>query len=237
MSGISTVLLVHGAWADGSSWSKVIPILLAEGLDVTAVQLPLSSLADDVATVRRAIDLADGPLLLVGHSYGGVVITEAGADPKIRGLVYVAAWVPDIGESVGSLGASVAPAPIVSEVRPDRNGFLKLTKAGVLENFAQDLTEDEKNILFAAQAPTSGNSLGGTVTQAAWKTKPSWYIVATEDRAIPPGLEQAMARKINARTTSIAASHVVMLSHQAEVASVITEAVRSNVAADGRSAR
>src|SRR5262249_25410346 len=147
---------------------------------------------------------------LVGHSYGGAIITEAGVDPKVAGLVYVAAFAPDAGESAGSLGATVAPAPMASEAKPDRNGFLKLTKVGVFDDFAQDGTDIEKTVLFAAQAPTSVTSLGGNVTSPAWKTKPSWYIVATNDRAIQPSLEATMAKKINAETILIAASHVIM---------------------------
>ncbi|HET6234249.1 MAG TPA: alpha/beta hydrolase [Acetobacteraceae bacterium] len=226
MNGTPNILLVHGAWADGSSWSRVIPLLQAERLNATAVQLPLTSLDDDVATVKRAIALEDGPILLVGHSYGGVVITQAGVDPKVAGLVYVTAFAPDIGESVGSLASSAPPAPLTSEIRPDANGFLKLTRAGVLETFAQGLSDAEKNTLFALQAPTSGKVLGGAVASAAWKTKPSWYIVTTNDRAIPQNLERTMAVKINAHTISIAASHAVMLSRPREVASLIIEAVR-----------
>jgi pimeloyl-ACP methyl ester carboxylesterase len=226
VNGTPNILLVHGAWADGSSWSRVIPLLQAERLNATAVQLPLTSLDDDVATVKRAIALEDGPILLVGHSYGGVVITQAGVDPKVVGLVYVTAFAPDIGETVGSLASSAPPAPLASEIRPGANGFLKLTRAGVLENFAQDLSDAEKNTLFAVQAPTSGMVLGGAVASAAWKTKPSWHIVATNDRAIPQNLERTMAVKINAHTISIAASHAVMLSRPQEVASLIIEAAR-----------
>jgi pimeloyl-ACP methyl ester carboxylesterase len=220
------VLLVHGAWADGSSWAKVIPKLEAKGLNVTAVQLPLTSLADDVATVQRALALEDGPVLLVGHSYGGVVITEAGNDPKVTGLVYVAAFAPDAGEPAGSLGGTVAPAPLGAEIRPDANGFLKLTKAGVFNDFAQDLTAGEKDILFAAQAPTSGKSLGGTVTTPAWKTKPSWFIVAANDRAIPPNLETTMAKRIKADTITVASSHVAMLAQPDKVAAFIVRAAQ-----------
>jgi pimeloyl-ACP methyl ester carboxylesterase len=226
MTGVSNILLVHGAWADGSSWSKVIPLLQAKKLNVTAVQLPLTSLADDAATVKRAIALMDGPLLLVGHSYGGAVITEAGEDPKVAGLVYVAAFAPDIGQSAGALLASVPPSPLGAEFRPDANGFVKMTRAGMFDSFAQDLTEAEKGVLFAAQAPTSGKSLGGVVTAAAWKTRPAWYIVASQDRAIPPGLERTMAEKIKARTTVIESSHVAMLSHSQEVAAVILGATQ-----------
>ena len=226
MPSAKNVLLVHGAWADGSSWSKIIPKLEAKGLHVTAVQLPLTSLADDAATVKRAIALEDGPVLLAGHSYGGAVITEAGGDPKVTGLVYVSAFAPDAGESAGSLLGSVPPSPMGAELRPDANGFLKLTKAGVFDDFAQDLTTGEKDILFAAQAPTSGKSLGGTVTTPAWKTKPSWYVVAANDRAIPPELEATMAKKIKAETISVASSHVAMLSQPDTVAAFIIRAAQ-----------
>lgn len=224
---IRNVILVHGAWADGSSWSKVIPLLEAKGLNVVAVQLPLTSLADDAATVKRAIALEDGPVLLVGHSYGGAVITEAGNDPKVSGLVYVAAFAPDKGQSAGSLGATVAPSPMAAEVKPDSEGFLKLTKTGVYEDFAQDVSAGEKALLYAAQAPTHANSLGGKISSAAWRDKPSWYIVASNDRAIAPALEATMARTIHATTTTVPASHVAMLSHPDAVAMVIERAAGS----------
>jgi pimeloyl-ACP methyl ester carboxylesterase len=225
MSKAKNVILVHGAWADGSSWSKVIPLLLERGIGVTAVQLPLTSLKDDVATVKRALALDDGPTVLVGHSYGGVVITEAGNDPKVAGLVYIAAFAPDAGQSVGSLGAGAEPAPMGAEVRPDAAGFLKITEAGVKDDFAQDLSPTEKNVLFAAQAPTAAAAFGETVSAAAWKTKPSWYLVATADRAIPPSLERVMAKTIKAKTVEIASSHVAMLARPQETASLILEAV------------
>jgi len=224
MTTASNVILVHGAWADGSSWSKVIPLLLDGGLRVTAVQLPLTSLKGDVATVVRAVALEDGPMILVGHSYGGVVITEAGNDPKVAGLVYIAAFAPDVGQSVGSLGASVEPAPMGAEVRSDAQGFLKLTEAGVKNDFAQDLTPTEKSILFAAQAPTAAAVFAENVSVASWKAKPSWYLVATADRAIQPSLERAMANAINAKTVEIASSHVAMLARPEETANLILEA-------------
>lgn len=219
-----TVILVHGAWADGSSWSKIIPLLTSKGLNVTAVQLPLTSLADDAATVKRALALETGPVVLVGHSYGGAVITEAGADPKVTALVYVAAFAPDAGQSAGSLSASVPAPPMGAEVRPDSQGFLKLTQRGVYEDFAQDVTPAEKLELYAAQAPTNAKSLGGAISTPAWRSKPSWYIVAAQDRAIPPGLEAAMAKTIQARTTTLNGSHLVMLSQAPAVAAVIEEA-------------
>jgi pimeloyl-ACP methyl ester carboxylesterase len=220
----TNVILVHGAWADGSSWAKVIPLLTAKGLNVTAVQLPLTSLADDAATVKRAIALESGPVVLVGHSYGGAVITEAGNDPKVKALVYVAAFAPDAGQSAGALNASVPASPMAAEVRADSEGFLRLTKTGVFDDFAQDVTAAEKEELYAAQAPTSVKSLGGAVSSPAWRNKPSWYIVAAHDRAIPPILESTMAKTIKARTTTIEGSHVVMLSKPAEVAAVIEDA-------------
>ena len=219
------IILVHGAWADGSCWSKVIPILEGKGFNVTAVQLPLTSLADDAATVKRAITLEDGPVLLVGHSYGGAVITEAGTDPKVEGLVYVAAFAPDAGQSAGYLLSTVPPAPIAPEFRPDANGFVKMTRKGMFNDFAQDLSETEKLTMFVTQAPTSDKSLGGNVTTPAWKTKPSWYIVAANDRAIPPALEATLAKKIDARKTiTLAASHVAMLAQPDKVAALIMEA-------------
>jgi pimeloyl-ACP methyl ester carboxylesterase len=224
MAKASNVILVHGAWADGSSWSKVIPLLQARALRVTAVQLPLTSLENDVVTVKRALAREDGPTILVGHSYGGVVITEAGNDPKVAGLVYIAAFAPDTGQSAGSLGASVDPAPMGAEIRPDREGYLKLTEAGVKENFAQDLTPTEKGVLFAVQTPTAAAALGGNVSVAAWKTKRCWYLVAIADRAIQPDLERTMAKTIKAKTIEVAASHVAMLGRPEETAKLILEA-------------
>jgi pimeloyl-ACP methyl ester carboxylesterase len=221
-----SVILVHGAWADGTSWSKVIPPLVKMGLDVTAVQLPLTALADDVSTVRRAIKLATGPIVLAGHSYGGVVITEAGDDAEVTSLVYVAAFGPDSGESAGSLGSSVAPAPLAAEVRPDSEGFLKLTRKGVFDCFAQDLTEAEKLVLYASQAPTNGAALGGTVSSPGWRTKPSWYLVAANDQAISPKLQRTMAFRMKAITVEVAASHAAMLAKPAETAELIGKAAQ-----------
>ena len=221
--GANTVLLVHGAWADGSSWSKVVPLLEARGLRVVAVQIPLTSFADDVAATQRAIALEDGPVLLVGHSYGGAVITEAGNDPKVAGLVYVSAVAPDNGESAFGLITSV-PTPIDSELRPDNSGFLKLTPKGVAEDFAQDLPAKEIEVLTATQVPVSVGAMKGEVTMPAWKSKPSWYIIAANDRAISPDLEAAQAKKIGATTTTVSSSHVIMLAQPAKVAGVIFDA-------------
>jgi pimeloyl-ACP methyl ester carboxylesterase len=220
---VKTVLLIHGAWADGSSWSKVIPLLEARGLHVVAVQIPLTSFSDDVSATQRAIALEDGPVLLVGHSYGGAVITEAGNDPKVAGLVFVSAVAPDKGESAFGLITSV-PTPIGSELRPDKSGFLKLTPKGIAEDFAQDLSSDEIAILTATQVPTSVTAMKGEITIPAWKSKPSWYIIAASDRAISPDLEAAQAKKIGATTTTVSSSHVIMLAQPSRVADVIFEA-------------
>ena len=222
-AGVRNVLLIHGAWADGSSWSKVIPLLEAKGLHVVAVQIPLTALADDVSATQRAIALADGPVLLVGHSYAGAVITEAGTDPKVAGLVYVSAVAPDSGESTLGLISSV-PTPIGSELRPDSSGFLKLTPKGIAEDFAQDLSATEIAILTATQVPISVGAMKGAVTTPAWKSKPSWYIIAGNDRAISPDLEAAQAKRIGATTFTVASSHVVMLAQPSKVAGVILDA-------------
>ncbi len=222
-----SVILVHGAWADGSSWAGVIPGLAGQGLAVTAIQMPLTSFADDVATLRRALALATPPVVLVGHSYGGAVITEAGGGDKVSALVYIAAFGPDAGESAASVGQTVEPPPLNAEVRPDAAGFLKLTQAGVFEDFAQDLRGDEKAVLFAAQAPTNVASLGGSVTEPAWRSRPSWYLVAAEDRAIPPKLQRIMAGRMVATVEEVTSSHVAMLSHPDVALRLIGQAVQA----------
>src|SRR5712672_1241143 len=179
---VRNIVIVHGAWADGSSWSKVIPLLQAKGLHVVAVQNPLTSLADDVAATKRAIALQDGPVLLVGHSYGGVVITEAGNDPKVQGLVYVAAFAPDKGESVSSLIKNPPPGAPVPPILPPQDGFLFLDQATFAASFAADVNPEKANFMAASQVPWGVAALNGAVTEASWKVKPSWYLVAQEDR-------------------------------------------------------
>ena len=219
------VILVHGAWADGSSWSKVIPMLEKRGFHVTAVQLPLTSVADDVATVERAIALEPGPVLLVGHSYGGIVITEAGNDPKVTGLVYVSAYAPDAGQSALSLNALVPVTPVGAEIRLNA-GFLSLTPEGIVNDFAQDLSNQEKRVLVATQGPVAAVAFGTPANAPAWKIKPSWYMIASEDRVISPQLEAMMAQTINAITVTVHSSHVIQLSKPEEVFDVITKAAR-----------
>jgi len=219
------VILVHGAWADGSSWSKVIALLERRGFHVTAVQLPLTSVADDVATVNRAIDLDPGPLLLVGHSYAGIVITEAGNDPKVSGLVYISAFAPDVGQSVASLNASVPVTPVAAEIRLNA-GFLSITAEGIHNDFAQDLSDTEKQTLAVTQGPIAAAALGTPATAPAWLIKPSWYMVASEDRVLSPKLEAMMAQTISAETTTVRSSHVIMLSRPDAVADIIRRAAR-----------
>jgi len=219
-----TVVLVHGAFADGSSWDRVIPLLQAKGLKVVAVQNPLTSLADDVAATKRAIDGQSGPVILVGHSWGGTVITEAGNHGKVAALVYVAAFAPDAGEASSDLGKGGPPPPGSANIRPDSSGFLYLTPEGVAKDFAQDLPAAQTAVMAVTQGPIAGKSFDEKVSNAAWKSKPSWYIVAGKDRMIQPDLERAMAKKINARTTTLPTSHVPMLSRPNDVATVILAA-------------
>lgn len=222
---VKNVVLVHGAWADGSSWDKVIPLLEAKGLHVTAVQLSLTSLDNDVDTVKRALALQDGPVVLVGHSYAGAVISIAGNDDKVVRLVFVAAFAPDEGESVFSITKPYPPAPIGTELRPDPQGFVSLTPKGITQDFAQDLSEREKELLVATQGPTNFSCFNTNLTVApAWKTKPNWFVVAADDRVIPPDLERAEAAAMNATTITLDSSHVVMLSHPKAVADVIEQA-------------
>jgi pimeloyl-ACP methyl ester carboxylesterase len=223
-----TVILVHGAWADGSSWAKVIPRLEARGFNFLAVQLPLTSLANDVATVQRAIAIAPTPVLLVAHSYGGVVITEAGNDPRVSGLVYVAAFAPDAGESAVTLNALYPPSPVaINQITHDDEGNLKLTAEGILTDFAEDLPVREKTTLIATQGPIAATALGTPVTTAAWKTKPSWFIIAGRDRIIQPQLEEFMSKRMNAITTTADSCHVIMLAKPEEVTDVIVRAGHS----------
>jgi pimeloyl-ACP methyl ester carboxylesterase len=222
--GARNIVLVHGAWADGSCWSKVIALLQAKGFHVVAVQDPLTSLADDVAATKRIIALQDGPVILVGHSYAGVVITEAGNDPKVVGLVYVAAFAPGEGESINSVSKPYPPAPLGSELRPDAQGFLTATRKGIAEDMTQDLPESEQQMLAATQGQTAAAVFGATVTTAAWRSKPSWAVIAGNDRAIPPELEKDEATGIRATSITLPSNHLVMLSHPWEVAGLIEQA-------------
>jgi pimeloyl-ACP methyl ester carboxylesterase len=222
---VKNVVLVHGAWADGSSWDKVIPLLEKKGLHVVAVQLSLTSLDNDIATVKRTLALQDGPVVLVGHSYAGAVISVAGNDDKVAGLVFVAAFAPDQGESVFGITKPYPPAPIGTELRPDSQGFVSVTPKGITDDFAQDLSEREKKLLVATQGPTNVSCFTTNLSAAAaWKTKPDWFVVAANDRVIPPDLERAEAATMKATTITLNSSHVAMLSHPREVADLIEQA-------------
>lgn len=223
-SGVKNIVLVHGAFADGSSWAKVIPLLEAKGLTVVAVQNPLTSLGDDVAAAKRAIASLNGPALLVGHSWGGVVISQAGNDPSVAGLVYVAAFAPDDAQSLIDASQTAPPAPGLGEAKPDASGFLSLTPKGVQEDFAQDLPLSERKVVWATQGSWAAAATGEKITKAAWRLKPSWYIVASEDRMINPDLERQFASKMKATTLTLKSSHVPMLSQPAKVAAFIAEA-------------
>jgi pimeloyl-ACP methyl ester carboxylesterase len=223
--GVTNIVLVHGAWADGSSWAKVIPLLEAKGLHVDAVQLPMTTQADDVATVQRAIARVDGRLLLVAHSYGGAVMTQAGNDPKVAGLVYVAAFAPAEGESPFDL-ANANPTPFLKHLQADAFGFLKLTPTGIREDFAPDLSNAEQTVLAATQGPTAIVALSGVISTPAWRSKPSWFVIAAEDRVVSPTLQAMFAERMNATSITLSSSHVAMLSHPHAVASFIRGAAR-----------
>lgn len=220
----TTVVLVHGAFADGSSWSKVIPILEAKGLRVVAVQNPLSSLKDDVRAAERVIEAAPGKVVLVGHSWAGVVISQAGLDAKVKALVYVAAFAPPKGVSINDLGKGQPPAPWLAELERDGAGYLRLSDKAVAEYFAQDLSARDIQIVAATQGPAFSGLFDEKITKAAYEVKPSWYVVADQDGMIAPEAQRAMAGAIKAKTTELAASHVVMLSKPDAVAAVILDA-------------
>lgn len=222
----TTIVLVHGAFADGSSWSKVIPILEAKGYKVVAVQNPLSSLADDVAATQRVVDAQTGKVVLVGHSWGGTVITQAGTSDKIKALVYVAAFAPSEGEATANLGKDYAVPPGIATLKADAGGYLWLPADSVAQNFAQDVKPAEAKLIAATQGPIAAKAFGDTTSVAAWKTKANYYIVASKDRMIAPELEQAFAKKIGATVTTLPTSHVPMVSQPAKVAEVIIAAAQ-----------
>ncbi len=224
---VRNVVLVHGAFADGSSWAKVIPLLEKAGLNAVAVQNPLTSFEDDVAATKRTIALQDGPVILVGHSWGGVVITEAGVDPKVAGLVYVAAFAPDAGVPVGELGKDFPQPPGLAELHPDAGGYLTLSTKGIMENFAPDLPLPQRKLILATQGATNGAVFNAKVSNVAWKTKPSWYVIAANDRMIQPDLERKFAKSIKAKSITVPSSHVAMLSHPSEVAKLIIDAAKT----------
>lgn len=217
------VVLVHGAYADGSSWSEVIPRLQSAGLRVTAVQNPLSSLADDVAATRRVLARQDGPTVLVGHSWGGNVISEAGVDPKVVALVYVAAHAPDAGEDYARTGARFPVTPVRAGIQK-KDGQAWIGEQAFVRDFASGLAPAKARVLYALQGSIAENLFAARSTQAAWRSKPSWYAVSTQDRVIDPGLQRFLAGRMRATTVELAAGHLSLLSHPAEVAELILQA-------------
>lgn len=225
--GIKNIVLVHGAFADGSSWSKVIAQLQGKGYNVIAVQNPLTSLGDDVAATKRAIAQLDGPVLLVGHSWGGMVISEAGKDPKVAGLLYVAALVPEEGQNVNDVNAAMPPTAAGPEFQLSPEGFLSLSPKGINEFFAQDASPEQRKVIHATQVTWAAAATQEKVYSPAWKTKPSWYIVATKDGMINPDLERYKAKLIKATTIELESGHVPMVTEPKKVGNFIIEAAQS----------
>ncbi|MFB6581416.1 MULTISPECIES: alpha/beta fold hydrolase [unclassified Streptomyces] len=218
------VVLVHGGFVDGSGWQGVYDALTADGYDVAVVQNPTLSLEGDVAATQQVIDRLPGPVTLVGHSYGGVVITEAGNHPKVNALVYIAAFAPDKGESVSTLIADPPPGAPVPPILPPDNGFLFLDRDKFAESFAGDLPPAQAEFMADSQVPWGVDALSGTVSQPAWRTKRAWYLIATDDRMIPPPAQHAMSERIGAQTVEVAGSHSIYVSQPDAVADLIRQA-------------
>jgi pimeloyl-ACP methyl ester carboxylesterase len=227
VKGVKNIVLVHGAFADGSSWSKVVVQLQAKGYNVIAVQNPLSSLTDDVAAAKRAIAQMNGPILLVGHSYGGMVISEAGKDPKVAGLLYVAALVPEDGQNVNDVNAAMAPTAVGPEFQLSPDGFLTLSLKGINDFFAQDTSPEERKLIFATQGTWAASATQEKVYSPAWKNKPSWIIVAAKDGMINPDLQRSKAKLIKANTIELVSSHVPMVSQPDKVTAFIISAAQA----------
>jgi pimeloyl-ACP methyl ester carboxylesterase len=227
-----TVVLVHGGFVDGSGWEGVYQILKRNGHSVAVVQNPTTSLADDVAATKRVLAAQKGPVVLVGHSYGGVVITEAGNDAKVAALVYVAAFAPDRGESVSALIKDPPPGAPVPPILPPQDGYLFLDKAKFAASFAADLDAEKAAFLADSQVPWGVAALDGAISEPAWKSKPSWYLVATEDRMIPPAAQRAMSKRAGSTVVEVSGSHAVYVSQPAPVAALIEEAVAAAKAED-----
>jgi pimeloyl-ACP methyl ester carboxylesterase len=226
MNDRPNTVLVHGAWADGSSWSSVIEQLQSEGLHVTAPQFPLTSLANDVARLRQVLDFQDGPTIVVGHSYGGQVMTALGTDaPNVVGLVYIAAFALDQGESLGTLLSQGPPTPALAHLFTDKLGFGWLSEADFVEHFAGDVDPMKARVMYAVQQPLAGTAFTEVMATPAWKTLPSWYLVAANDEAIPPDAERQFANRMGATIVEVPSSHLPMVSHPKEVVELIEAAL------------
>ena len=226
-SASPTIVLVHGGFVDGAGWEGVYNELKKQGYNVSIVQNPTTSLADDVAATRLAISQAQGAVVLVGHSYGGVVITQAGNDPKVAGLVYITAFAPDKDESIQSIISNPPPGAPVPPILPPVNGYLFLDRAKFRDSFAADVSAEKAAFMADSQVPWGVDALAGAVSAPAWKGKPSWYLVATEDKMIPPHAQRQMATRAGATVTEAAGSHAIYVSKPEVVAAVIDKAARS----------
>lgn len=225
MRKVQNIILVHGFWADGSCYSEIIPTLLAEGYKVIAVQNPLTSLEDDIAATKRALDHIEGQCILVGHSWGGFVITTVGHDERVAGLVYIAALAPDTGESMIDLMSKYgSPSPHFQE----QNGFVWISKEGVDEVLANDLSEEKKALIHVTQTTPSVSLTEVKASSPAWRDKPSWYVLATNDKAVPTDLQRDMSQRMSAKTVAVESSHFPMISYPQEVLEVIREAIASS---------
>jgi pimeloyl-ACP methyl ester carboxylesterase len=227
------VVLVHGGFVDGSGWEGVYNILKQDGARVSVVQNPTVSLEDDVLYTTRILDALDGPSILVGHSYGGAIITQAGTHPRVAGLVYVAAFAPDQGESVASLIKDPPPNAPVPPILPPQDGYLLLDKARFAASFAGDVDPEKAAFMADSQVPWGVAALGGVITQPAWKTKPSWYLVATDDRMIPPPAQRFMSKRAGATVVEHAGSHSIYVSHPEAVAALVAKALEGVTASVG----
>ncbi|MFL5743727.1 MAG: alpha/beta hydrolase [Niastella sp.] len=225
-TNIKNIVIVHGAFADGSGWQSVYEMLTKHGYQVTIVQNPLSSLNDDVAATNRILDKQDGPVVLVGHSWGGSVISQAGVHPKVAALVYVAAFVPDVNETTFDLIKTAPPAPENGILPPDEKGFVYYDKQKFHAGFAADLPKEKADFMYASQGPIAAQSFVTPLTQAAWKTKPSFAIVASEDKSINPDIERFMYKRAGAKVTELHGSHAIYISKAKEVAEVIEGAAK-----------
>jgi pimeloyl-ACP methyl ester carboxylesterase len=235
MQSKTNVVLVHGAWADGSSWSKVIRLLQSKGVNVAAVQLPLTSLDDDIAVTRNVLEAQTGPTVLVGHSYGGVVISgAANGAPNVTALVYISAFGLDEGESIEGLGNQGPATAGAAQIRPDKHGFLWIDPNGFAEAFAADVDPVEARVMAVTQKPLSIKSFTAKSGPPAWKHLPSWFLVSANDQMIPPQAEELFAKRMGATVRTVAASHASLVSHPDEVADIITLATETRLA--GRAA-
>src|SRR5579864_7024424 len=223
-TAVKNIVLVHGGFVDGSGWEGLYKALKKDGYTVAIVQNPTISLADDVAVTKRTIANQDGPVILVGHSYGGAVITEAGNDPKVAGLVYVAAFAPDRGESVSSLIKSFPPGGSAPPILPPQDGFLFLDKAKFPASFAADVEPEEAAFMADSQVPWGIGAISGAISEPAWRTKPSWYLLTTEDRMIPPDAQRVMSKRAGATVVEVKGSHAIYVSQPRAVADLIEQA-------------